>query len=398
MSVLSKSKQLNKQWKNDNLGIMADVVPHYERLNTGALGLDYPLGGGLPLGRIAVFAGLEHSGKTTGACVALAAYQRKYPDRTCIYVDVEHSLDIEFQHQMTGIDPTRLLYVNPEGMSGEDIFEYIYELQAEDDIGMIVLDSIPALVSARDYDTSVSEDKGMAAGIAKPLAKFIKRMVDQVSMKKNILILINQVREAGKTFTGASIYTEPGGHAPKYYASVKVRFGTRTFTKGDKVDCSDGEDADGFYLKFKITKNKTFSTQRGGGFMTFRYGKGLDWKRDLLEIATKFNFIERPNNQTYLLYDLFTGEVLKDKQTGDDLKFRGKQSMIDYIDSHIEFQTYYLDMINRYISMNSTDYGALLDARESSEIDSQEESVNGNNAQTEAEFLREQSLSNNGDV
>ena len=398
MGVLSIAKKLNKTYNNDNLAVMADVVPHYERLSTGALGFDYPTGGGLPLGRIATFAGVEHSGKTTAACVQLAAYQRKFPDKVCVYVDVEHSLDIEFQCAMTGLDPTRMLYVNPEGMSGEDIFEYIYELQGEDDIGLIVLDSIPALVSSRDYDTGIGEDKGMAAGIAKPLAKFIKRMVDQVSMKKNILILVNQVREAGKTFTGASIYTEPGGHAPKYYSSVKVRFGTRKYTKGDKVDVADGEDADGFRLVYKITKNKTYSTQRGGGFLTFRYDKGLDWKHDLLEIATKFDFIKRPNNQTYLLVDLTTGEIYKDTESGEDLKFRGKAAMLDYLDSHIDFQNKYLAMINEYISSNSNDYGRLLDAREDAEISLQEKSVEGHNAQTELEYQREQELSSKENI
>lgn len=391
MSVLDAAKKLNKTWKNDKLGTLANVVPHYERLHTQALGFDYPTGGGLPEGRIVTFAGVEHSGKTTAACVQVAAYQRKYPNKTCVYVDVEHSLDIEFQCAMTGMDATKLLYVNPEGMSGEDIFEYIYTLQGEDDIGLIVLDSIPSLVSARDYDSDIGEDKGMAAGIAKPLGKFIRRMVDQVSQKKNILILINQCREAGKTFTGATIYTEPGGHAPKYYSSVKVRFGTRKFTKGDKMDLADGEDADGFRLMFKITKNKTFSTQRGGGWLTFRLLTGLDWKSDLLEIATKFNFIQRPNNQTYLLVNLDTGEIFTD-ENGAELKFRGKQAMLDFLESNPKFQNEYLDMIQRHIAAPEATYGKLLDAREESAIDAQENSVNGSNAQTEAEFLREQEL------
>ena len=69
MSVLDKAKKLNKEWNNDKLAVTANVVPHYERLSTGALGFDYPTGGGLPLGRIATFAGVEHSGKTTACCV-----------------------------------------------------------------------------------------------------------------------------------------------------------------------------------------------------------------------------------------------------------------------------------------------------------------------------------------
>ena len=392
MSILSKAKQLNKDYKNDNLAVIANTVPHYERLSTGVLGFDFPMYGGLPLGRIAVFAGLEHSGKTCACCVALAAYQRKYPDKTCIYVDVEHSLDLEFQSAMTGIDLTRLLYINPENIGGEDILDMILKFQDEDDIGMVVLDSIPALVSSRDYDTDVAEDKGMSASIAKPLHKFIKKMIDQLSAKKNILILVNQVRGVGKTFTGATIYGEPCGDAPKYYASVKVRFGTRTFTKGDKVDLADGEDADGFRLKFKITKNKTASTRRGGGFMTFRYDYGLDWKHDLLEIAIKYDFIKRPNNQTYLLVNLENGEVYTDSETNTELKFRGKQALIDYLDTHIAFQNEYLNMLNDYISHTDNQYASLLDARDNAEIDAQERSINGNNDQTAEEYEREQEL------
>lgn len=390
MSVLAKAKQLNKAYKNDNIAVFANTVPHYERLSTGALGWDFPLYGGIPLGRIAVFAGLEHSGKTSACCVALAAYQRRFPERTCVYVDVEHSLDLEFQSNMTGIDLTKLLYVNPENIGGEQILDMILELQDEYDIGMIVLDSIPALVSSRDYDTDVAEDKGMSATIAKPLSKFIKKMIDQLSAKKNILILVNQVREVGKTFTGATIYSEPGGHAPKYYASVKVRFGTRTFTKGDKVDLADGEEADGFRLKFKITKNKTASTQRGGGFMTFRYDTGLDWKHDLLEIAMKYDFIKRPNNQTYLLVNLENGEVYKDGETDTELKFRGRQALLDYFDSHIAFQNEYLNMLNNYITHTDNQYASLLDARDNAEIDAQEKSTNGKNEQTELEYERSQ--------
>ena len=390
MSVLAKAKQLNKEYKNDNMAVFANTVPHYERLSTGALGWDFPLYGGIPLGRVAVFAGLEHSGKTSACCVALAAYQRKFPEKTCVYVDVEHSLDLEFQSNMTGIDLTKLLYVNPENVGGEQILDMILELQDEDDIGMIVLDSIPALVSSRDYDTDVAEDKGMSATIAKPLSKFIKKMIDQLSSKKNILILVNQVREVGKTFTGATIYSEPGGHAPKYYASVKVRFGTRTFTKGDKVDLADGEEADGFRLKFKITKNKTASTQRGGGFMTFRYDTGLDWKHDLLEIAMKYDFIKRPNNQTYLLVNLENGEIYKDDETDTELKFRGKQALLDYFDSHIAFQNEYLNMLNNYITHTDNQYASLLDARDNAEIDAQEKSTNGKNEQTELEYERSQ--------
>lgn len=373
MTVLEIAKKLNKVYKNEKLALTADVIPAYRRLACNDLGADFPLYGGLPYGRIVTVSGKEHSGKTTGACVFLAAYQRANPDKTCVFVDVEHALDKEFQSAMTGLDLTKLLYVNPEGMSGEQIMDAILEFQDSDNIGMIVLDSIAALVSSRDYDSDMEKDNGMAASIAKPLAKFIRKMLDTLSAKDNILLLINQVRQVGTTFTGAAIYDEPGGHAPKYYASVKLRFGTRTFTQGDKVDCRDGENADGFRLMFATTKNKTASTQRGGGFLTFRYDTGLDWVTDLLEVAIKYDFIQRPNNMTYILTNLETGEPYQDDD-GTPLKFVGKQKLKDYLKENVEFQTKYIDMLNKHIQASSNQYGSLLDKRQLAEMIEQEHS------------------------
>ena len=88
------AKKLNREYNNNNLIIKSNIVPSYKRLASGMMGMDYPLYGGLPYGRLMVYAGLEHSGKTTAACAELAAYQRENPDKICIYVDVEHTLDL----------------------------------------------------------------------------------------------------------------------------------------------------------------------------------------------------------------------------------------------------------------------------------------------------------------
>ena len=387
-SVLEKMSKVNREYQNKSLAIMADITPSYRRLPVNDLGFDFPLFGGLPYGRLCVFAGKEHSGKTTAACVAMAAYQRANPDRLCVYVDVEHSLDKEFQSAMTGLDLTKLVYINPENMSGEQILDLILEFQDADDIGMVVLDSIPALVSGKELENDIEKDLGKSGNMARPLHKFTKRMADLVSAKNNIFIYINQVRVTGQTFTGAAIYGEPGGDAPKYYASVKVRFGTRTFTQGDKVDCSDGENADGFRLKFAITKNKTASTQRGGGFLTFRYDTGLDWLFDTFEVALKYEFIQRLSTQSYQLVNLETGEVYTD-ESGNPLKFVGKNKLKEYLNTHVAFQTEYLSMLNRYISASSNRYGSLLDERSLNEIKAEENSIEEATSKENLEGLKE---------
>ncbi len=373
-SVLEIAKKLNKEFKDDKLAIKADITPNYERMATGAFGFDYPLYGGLPLGRICTFAGLFHSGKTSAACIAMAAYQRKFPDRLCVYVDLEHSLDIKFQARMTGLDPERMIYFNPTNLTGEQVLDSILEFQKSEDIGLIVLDSIPALLPAESIEKDMTKDPGMRGTIAKPLHRFLIAMSSLVNQQNNIFIMVNQVRVAGTTFTGAPIYSEPGGQGPQYYSSVKVRFGTRTFIKGDRVDLSDGEGAEGFRLKFSITKQKCGPIARGGGFISFNYDKGMMWLDDLLEIAYKFDFIHRVNNITYQLINLETGEVYVDPTTGKELTGKRKD-LEDYIKTNIEFQTHYIAMLNKYISASDESYGNVLDAREQQEIKSQEESV-----------------------
>ena len=367
------AKKLNREFKDDKLAIKADITPDYERMPTGAFGFDYPLYGGLPLGRICTFAGLFHSGKTVATALAMAAYQRKFPDQTCVYVDLEHALDIKFVSRMTGLDPERMIYFNPTSLTGEQVLDAILEFQKSDDIGMIAMDSIPALLPAQSVENDMTKDPGMRGTIAKSMHRFLIAMSSLVNQKNNIFIMVNQVRVAGTTFTGAPIYSEPGGQAPQYYSSIKVRFGTRTFIKGDKVDCSDGEGAEGFRLRYAITKNKCGPIARGGGFMSFNYDTGLMWMEDLLEIAYKFEFIKRINNITYQLINLETGEPYFDSE-GNELKGKRKD-LEDYIYSNIDFQNEYISMLNRYISKSGDSYGNILDAREQASIKAEEESV-----------------------
>ena len=189
MDVKAIAKKLNKDFQNENLAILADVVPQYERLSLGDLGIDFPLFGGIPLGRIIGFSGQEHSGKSLLSAVALAAYQREFPDKMSVYVDVEHALDMKFVSAMTGVDFSKVFYVNPEAMSAEDITQMILEFQQADNIGMIILDSIPAMQSAINLDTDMGKDNGMRGSIAKILHRFLPEMAGLVSKQNNIFIL-----------------------------------------------------------------------------------------------------------------------------------------------------------------------------------------------------------------
>lgn len=355
-SIHDIAKRMNKEYSSSTFLRKSNIIPGYKRLRSKALGMDYPLFGGLPYGRICVYSGKPHSGKTTAAFAELAAYQKENPDKTCVFVDAEQAVDLQFQALMNDIDLEKLIIMQPdEGMSGEQILEAVLELQLNsDDIGLIVLDSIPALVTAQNLKNEFTKDTGKQGTIAKPLHKFCGEILPSLRKKENILILINQVRVKDVMYNGAPIYSEPGGDAPKFYSSVSVRFGTRSFVKGDTEISGEnnGEGADGFRIKFMITKNRTAPSTRGGGFITYRYATGMDWLHDLLEIATTFDYIRKLNNRTYALVNLDTGEMLLD-ENGKELKGLRKE-LIDYIATHLDFQKTYLDMLMRHISAKNT--------------------------------------------
>lgn len=354
-NLLDLAKKINKEYSSNSLIRKADIIPGYRRLATGALGMDYPLFGGFPYGRVYVFSGKEHSGKTTAAFAALAAYQRENPDKMCLFCDVEQSLDLEFQALMNGVDLSKLTIIEPEeGMSGEQILGLLLEIeQNADDVGFIVLDSIPALETAQNLSHEFEKDMGKQGTIAKSLAKFLKQILPYLRKKQNCLALINQVRVKDVMYNGAPIYDEPGGSGPKFYGSVNINFGTRVYMKGDNESGStDGTGADGFRLKFSITKNKSAATNRGGGFITYRYETGMDKVSDLFDIATSFGFINKLNSQTYQLVNLETGEVLYD-ENGKELK--GYRKVLkEYILSHDKFRETYLRMLTEYISASNT--------------------------------------------
>lgn len=362
------AKKLKKEYDDDNYLQKANIVPGYQRLQTQALGMDYALFGGLPLGRICVISGQQHSGKTTATFAQISAYQKAFPDKMCLFVDVEQSADIQFQVNMNGVDTEKLTVLKPKvGQSGEQILADVLDFQQNvDDIGMIVIDSIPALVPSANLTNDFEKDNGRRGTIAGPLHKFCSNIVSSLREKNNILIFINQVRKVGTTYNGFPIFDEPGGDAPKYYSSVSIRFGTRKLIRLDEeLSSSDSEGADGFKLLFKITKNKTASCTRGGGFISYRYETGMDTTRDLLEIATTFGFISKITSKTYALINCETGEILLDED-GNELKGY-KKTLIEYLNTHKEFKDKYLKMLTDFISSSNTI--KLLSKEEDEEID-----------------------------
>lgn len=379
MKLAEMAKQLNKAWKADVL-TPGNMIPECKRFSMGTLSADYALYGGLPEGKCIVFAGESGSGKSLVACLAMARYQQTHPDKVCVYVDVEETLvgQIEWMAKMTGLslDPNKFMRYDCCGKAAEEIFDDIKQIQTCEDIGMIILDSAPMLITKADIDNDIAKDNGQRASVAKPMGKFLKFMVPSIAKAGNPLLIINHTRVVGTTFTGAKIYAEPCGYALNFYPTTKVRFATRKFTCGDKLDVAQSQtdaNTDGICAIFSVTKNRLGPLNRNGAKIIFRFETGIDTLTDLIEIITKYEIAKRITAQTWALVDPFTGEMYTD-ENGEELKFVGKQKMIDYIKEHNDFRTKYEKAVSDYINHTGQDI-SLIDEDSLQQILETEKSV-----------------------
>ena len=376
---------LNKKWGKNRL---SNIIGTVRRLSFGSVSANYATFGGVPYQKIIVSSGVEHSGKTLGACQLMAQYQHENPGKVCVYVDAENTLrgQEEFLCKMTGLSTEEFLRGEVDGMSAEEIFDFIEDLQLKPWIGMIVLDSAPMLIPQEVLDSSSTVDKGMRASIAKSLGVFIRKMTTLTARVGNILLVINQVR-IEKLHNGAIRYNEPCGYALNYYPSFKMRFGTRKFinAKGEEISDSKATEAVGFRISFSTTKSRVGATNRGGGYITYLYDSGMDYLGDLVATATTFGYITA-GGAWITLTDPLSGEVLTTKG-GDPLKFNGKQKLITFLKEHPEFAEKYTERLEQAMS-NSGNISLLAD-EDLSVILEQEQQVSNYDSEEEAEFKKE---------
>lgn len=378
---------LNKKWGKNRL---SNIIGTVRRLSFGSVSANYATFGGVPYQKLIVSSGVEHSGKTLGACQLMAQYQHENPGKVCVYVDAENTLrgQEEFLCKMTGLstEEGKFLRGEVDGMSAEQIFDFIEDLQLKPWIGMIVLDSAPMLIPQEVLDSSSTVDKGMRASIAKALGVFIRKMTTLTARVGNILLVINQVR-IEKLHNGAIRYNEPCGYALNYYPSFKMRFGTRKFinAKGEEISDSKATEAVGFRISFSTTKSRVGATNRGGGYITYLYDSGMDYLGDLVATATTFGYIT-VGGAWITLTDPLSGEVLTTKG-GEPLKFNGKQKLITFLKEHPEFAEKYTERLEQAMSNNGNI--SLLADEDLSVILEQEQQVSNYDSEEEAEFKKE---------
>ena len=271
--------QIEKQFGKGSVMRMGDQVREaIPVISTGSLGLDIALGiGGLPKGRIIEIFGPESSGKTTLTLQAIAECQKA--GGTAAFIDAEHALDPIYAQKL-GVNVKDLLVSQPD--TGEQALEIADMLIRSGAVDMLVVDSVAALTPKAEIEGDMGDHHvGLQARL---MSQALRKITGNISRSNCIAIFINQIRmKIGVMFGNPE--TTTGGNALKFYASIRLDIRRTGAIK-------QGEEIIGNETRVKVVKNKVAPPFKTADFEII-YGEGISRIGEVIELATKYNVIEK---------------------------------------------------------------------------------------------------------
>jgi recombination protein RecA len=245
---------------------------------TGSLSVDIATGiGGVPKSRIVEIYGPESSGKTTLALHVVASAQAA--GGVGAFIDAEHALDPEWARTL-GVNTDELLVAQPD--DGEQALEIAEVLVRSGAVDVLVIDSVAALVPRAEIEGEMGDSH---VGLQARLMSQAMRKLAGISKRTGCcLVFINQIREKIGVMFG-NPETTPGGHALKFYASMRLdirRIGA----------LKDGDRVVGNRTRVKVVKNKCAPPFRKAEFDII-YGEGFSKESDLIDLGLEHGLVTK---------------------------------------------------------------------------------------------------------
>jgi recombination protein RecA len=237
--------QLNKSNKDggkvayflDEADSPSDVT---DWISTGSSMLDLAISnrphGGLPVGRMVEFNGLESSGKSLLSAQIMADTQKK--GGVAVYIDTENAASPEFWESL-GVDIKQMLYLQVDSV--EAIFEKMEEIitvvrkSDKDRILTIIVDSVAAASCTTELESEHGKD-GYNTTKAIVIGKAMRKITNMIGKQKVLTIFTNQLRQNMNAMAFGDKYVVPGGKSIPYHCSVRVRLNnTGKLKQGDRI-------------------------------------------------------------------------------------------------------------------------------------------------------------------
>jgi protein RecA len=227
MNVKELTAKFNQEYgKGHKIAAAGMVLPPMKRIPLGLFAFDIATGGGIPMNRVTMIFGTEGSGKTNLSLCAIREYQKRYPMRPCVFIDVEGNLEQDWATRM-GVDYPALTVIRPD--YAEQIIDMTDDLLTASDIGLVVLDSIASMGAQSDLEGSMKKDTVgrnpllVSRFMRKVQHRFIQQARGEIQDSDfPSLLLINQIRSKVGIVFGSPEVT-PGGMAQGFAQALRIR-------------------------------------------------------------------------------------------------------------------------------------------------------------------------------
>lgn len=351
MSNLDKINKLLGEVNKKHPGSMciASELAPYGVYETGFPTFD-ALTGGIPKGKISVFAGPQHTGKTA-LCLQILAYQQQLdPDLVTLWTDLENAWDEEWARKL-GVDVDRVVIqkYTKELNTMEKVLDNSIKFIDSEAIGMWFLDSIGALVPSEDIQNSKGVQKSLEGrkmlNLQTKLGEFFRKINPMLTPNKTTeykgcsLILLGHIYSVPSD-TGIALEEVKGGNALKHWANLRVLFrrgGKSTWPDKVKITGLDGEQKEiypGWTGRFKLDKDRKTGREGQEIVLTFNLGRGFDSKAAVISAALGMDVFERKGGWYY-------SDMLPEG------KINGKEKLLDLLNSDDELFATVRDKVNQ---------------------------------------------------
>ena len=332
--------------------------------------LNYSTYGGIPRNRITEFCGVPGGGKSTTAIdicknayelfkheydedkqklqvlvnkgdksakIKLEELEDRGPKRV-LYVDLEHSFDTAWSKTLN-INPDKIEIMQPPDVFAEDILQTVQELIESDELGLVVIDSLPSLVTQSEIDKKYGERT--VASLSGLLTVFFRKITPILTRYETTLLFINQIRQ---NFENPYVIKTPGGEAPKYYASLRMLFqlGKPVDFLGNELPMST-ENPDGYIINAKILKQKSAPNDRKQGSYFLMCKSGIRVDMDYAQLAMKRYGLIRKAGAWFSFVEPDTGEILEVNEK--TVKVNGMIKVYEFLQNNTE----YFNRLKKYI-------------------------------------------------
>ena len=174
------------------------------------------------------------------------------------------------------------------------------------DVSVLVLDSIPMLVSQQVFEEAL--EKKSYAGISAVLTMFSAKISHKLAVTNTLFIGLNQVREdLGNPYNQ---FSTPGGRGWKHLCAVRLmlRKGSLLDEDNKELKNSDGTPA-GNLVECSIVKTKVCNPDRRIANYPLKYDTGIDTVSDLADFAIYTNVITQAGAWFYYGEQKFQGKA-----------------------------------------------------------------------------------------